>query len=870
VESKLYISTVIADVGSRVYELEDDGSAVLLQDESGGTFDGATGCDQDSGVGVLLPLSDGRLLHAGQCYNLVNDEGNSLFSNEPQPVSVWNPVAKSWTPLVDGNDCVGPADAVTSALEAPGIGVVFGSTSANLQNRQWNNLPSGEQMGYLAVWNATAAGTGGYWGALVDANGNRGFDNLVNSLADWNGSLVAGGEFLNSWDSNTALSRVAVWRGFQTGWVQLGDDLNDRVFALAVMPTTGALFAGGAFGASTGSPALGSVAVLDEVNKVWKSLTDAQGQYAPSGITYSLLAVPAATGSSAMVVATGTYDGTLSNAQPGSTVSPYSVVAWHGNGTQGTWATTGSAPVGITGQPDQMASVLALPGTSFRGASLLAAGKAAHHSRTGFQPLGGLAFYDADGAPAAWSTWMRKPEWTKARCGVDMSDNDDQVRRMFAVTDVAAGGVDTLLLAGKFKGLNDDSGESAMQAAYWPAAGGTLQPPNFVLSEGGVVRGTPNNQNVLGVTGVLAIPGQAGKYWVAGQLGQTPGTNLDRAIGVWDTATGTVNNTIAPREGVPDRNGIKLGGDVRSMAYTTCCGYSGGLLIVGGDIVFKNASDSDSTVGTGVGGWNVAEDAWEMLTQAVPGGLWTGFGGRVNKVHVTADGLVIAAGAWIVISSSTGTNSVTNDLQQRGVGTYDLTARKFGFLNDTQTFAIGPKWNGNEVFAMAVTATDVYIAGTFTYMFTGYDLPDDVREFNLIARWDFAARTWNQLIDADTGAVGLAVPGSSVNPSVLFWDHSVQRLYAGMHPGTQLPQPDGREITGGVAEWIPSETRWYVTNVTNAAGVTSAIGPRDSGKSVLDIVRFQGRLVISGEFIEVPDVDDVNTNVKVNGVAAYY
>lgn len=95
-----------------------------------------------------------------------------------------------------------------------------------------NGSPYGSY-GYVASYNDTT------WDSL-----GSGLNDVVFSLAVYNGELYAGGDFTATGDGSSA-NHVAKWNGTQ--WQPIGEGLNDSVWVLHVDSVQNKLYAGGAF-----------------------------------------------------------------------------------------------------------------------------------------------------------------------------------------------------------------------------------------------------------------------------------------------------------------------------------------------------------------------------------------------------------------------------------------------------------------------------------------------------------------------------------------------------------------------------------------------------------------------------------------------
>jgi hypothetical protein len=106
----------------------------------------------------------------------------------------------------------------------------------------------------VARW--TDSGEGGFWQALGAGIGGDGSTTMVYALAEYDGTLLAGGEY--TWAGTGPAASIAAWDG--TVWRQVGQGASGRVFALSFFG--GRVWAAGDFVLNGVSPTVRYLATL--------------------------------------------------------------------------------------------------------------------------------------------------------------------------------------------------------------------------------------------------------------------------------------------------------------------------------------------------------------------------------------------------------------------------------------------------------------------------------------------------------------------------------------------------------------------------------------------------------------------------------
>ena len=162
-------------------------------------------------------------LYLGGFFNSSTDSSGSYFT---QGISKWNDTTFSAIGQFAGNLAPFGYDAAM-ALCTYNNKLIAGGYFNSV-----NGSPYGSY-GYIASYNDTT------WDSL-----SSGLNNVVFSLAVYNGELYAGGNFTAT-GTGTAVNHVAKWNGTQ--WLPVGEGLNDSVWVLCVDSAQNKLYAGGFF-----------------------------------------------------------------------------------------------------------------------------------------------------------------------------------------------------------------------------------------------------------------------------------------------------------------------------------------------------------------------------------------------------------------------------------------------------------------------------------------------------------------------------------------------------------------------------------------------------------------------------------------------
>ncbi len=162
-------------------------------------------------------------LYLGGFFNASTDSSGSYFT---QGISKWNDTTFSAIGQFAGNLAPYGYDAAM-ALCTYNDKLIAGGFFNSV-----NGSPYGSY-GYIASYNDTT------WDSL-----SSGLNNVVFSLAVYNGELYAGGNFTAT-GAGVPVNHVAKWNGTQ--WLPVGEGLNDSVWVLCVDSAQNKLYAGGEF-----------------------------------------------------------------------------------------------------------------------------------------------------------------------------------------------------------------------------------------------------------------------------------------------------------------------------------------------------------------------------------------------------------------------------------------------------------------------------------------------------------------------------------------------------------------------------------------------------------------------------------------------
>jgi hypothetical protein len=194
--------------------------------------------------------------------------------------------AQSWSTVASGmgNDIHGFTIFDNELVVGGSFNGTPGNHIVSWDGVAWSAFGSGTGKVVRAVveWNGNLVACGDFWNVgqpCTDCNGiamwngtawvnlGTGFDNDVLALTVWNGNLIAAGDF-TSCNGDTSINRVAMWNG--TTWSGFNTGFNNDTRALTVY--NGELIAGGDFSNASGNGAADRIARWDVGDGEWKKL----------------------------------------------------------------------------------------------------------------------------------------------------------------------------------------------------------------------------------------------------------------------------------------------------------------------------------------------------------------------------------------------------------------------------------------------------------------------------------------------------------------------------------------------------------------------------------------------------------------------
>ena len=308
-----------------------------------------------------------------------------------------------------------------------------------------------------------------------------------------------------------------------------------------------------------------------------------------------------------------------------------------------------------------------------------------------------------------------------------------------------------------------------------------------VLTDVGIT-GVNGTVNAIAINGTDVFVG--GGFATLGD-----GTTAAKYIAKWNTTPGTWSALIdGAINGVSDF--------VYTIAISGTDVYSGGEFTFLGD---------GTTSANHIAKWDGS--SWSAITD----GVINGVGGAVSAIAITGSNVYLG-GSFSILGN--GTTSANNIIIWNGTG-WD----KVGVGNN----GVGPYFNN--VNAIAISGSDVYVGGSFT------TLGDGITPANYIAKWNSASATWSALIDGTINGVGgtvfaIAVSGTDVYAGgwfVTLGDNSTPANYIAKWDGSNWSALTGGGVNGVNAQIKAiaiSGTNIYVGGWFNKLGNNSTIANR--------------------------------------------
>ncbi|MBF9222359.1 LamG-like jellyroll fold domain-containing protein [Hymenobacter ruricola] len=695
----------------------------------------------------------------------------------------------------------------------------------------------------IARWN------GSTWQALGNGTtpataGNNGTNNSVFALAVLGTDLYVGGSFTGTITpaGQQSLRYVVRWDG--TAWNGLGNGTapaattnngtNDVVFALAVQGTD--VYVGGQFSAANsaaGAQPLSRVARWD--GTAWNGLGNGTtpATTTNNGVSSNVYAL-AASATDAYVGGSFTVANTVAGQQPLSRVARWDGTAWNGLG-------NGATPAATTNNGTS-APVQAL---AVRGTDVFVGGQfTSTNSPAGTQLLNYVARWDG----TAWNGLGNG-----ATPATTTNNGANYIVQALAVlgTDLYVGGQFTLAYTTASSSVL--TRVARWDGTAWNGLGNGAAPATNTNN------GVSSTVNALAVSGTdVYVGGQFSSTYAA--AGQPPLNRLAR----WD---GSAWNKVGPLQngasGTVNAVAVAANGDV----------YVGGTFTSVGLVVANNVARWDGTAWSGLGNGTAAPTATNNGVSApvyalavrgtdlyvggqfgatyTPAGqqllrfvarwdgtAWNGLGNGAaatstnNGVNNIVYALAASATDLYVGGNFTTANTTAGGQALTRVARWDGTAWK-GLGNGAAAATSTNNGVNNIVYALAVSGTDLYVGGQFTGAYT----TAIAQSLRCVARWDGTA--WNGLGNG-TAAANTANNGVSSNVYALavrgpdlYMGGSFTTVYAGA--GTQ---PLNR-----VARW--DGTAW--NGLGN--GTAPAITANNGVSSTVNALAVSGTdLYVGGQF----------------------
>jgi hypothetical protein len=590
------------------------------------------------------------------------------------------------------------------------------------------------------------------------------------------GKLYVGGKFNQA--GGVSAQNVARWNDATDQWEAVGAGTSGPVYALAT--AAGFVYAGGHFGQAGSAPA-NNVARWNTTAQSWSALASGQNN-GVSGIVHAL-ATRTATFDSHDVLVGGAFSGIggVSN------VNAHNIAQWNSS-TQAWMEVNGS----VSGP------IYAL---RFCGGSLFVGGQ--------FSQAGPIAAFNVAAWDPVTTTWSALGQGTS--------------NTVEAIDCIA----NRVYVGGRFSQAGSVAANHVARwnttAQSWSALGSGTSGPVFGLQ---IRQGPPSNDVYVGGSFASAggIPSRHfGRYTGDADQSNPEDANWDRDLclsgpndavsaiassgaslyygGSFTQAGGLSANHIArydSADGTWSAIGTGVNGTVDVIAV------SGDDVYVGGDF-----SEAGGVAAANIAHWNSASGVWSALG--------SGTSGRVHAIAFSGGGLVVGG------DFTTAGGVTVNNIARWEPGTQSWSPLGTGV------------WIGMNapVNALAVSGSDVYAGGSFTYA-------QDVRA-SYVARWDGVV--WSALgsglnnhvhalaMQAGELYVGgsFSTAGGSPAYSVARWDGTAWHAMPGLvHPaytlafnlgdvyaGGQFNIPGG-SVTNGVARWDGSGWLPLGSGVSNA------------------------------------------------------
>jgi hypothetical protein len=685
----------------------------------------------------------GNTLYVGGDFNRVSSTQGSVSVNN---IAAWNMLTGAWSPLgIIGQN--GVAGSVLALLPS-GTSLYVGGTMTTVSSTTQNALSAKG----IAKWD-TSAGT---WSALGTGgqNGVSGTGAAVRALAMNGTALYVGGVFTTASSSlaqqNITVNRVAKWDTTTGTWSPLGatflNGADGAVNALAVIGS-GVYVGGEFFSVSYTGTTISAkqIARWDTGTNTWSYL----GNTIYNGTSHSVYAL-AASGTALYVG--GQFSDVSSSTQPLLTVNHVakwdtSTSVWselQGLDSKGTDDTVQCLTV-VSGGSVLAGGVFESAGRSYgtKGVSgwnqsvwnpavALATGNGvagtinAVLDAGNFVYVGGDFSYVGNVAASNLACWSKSAHTWIALGTPHQNGTNSAVYALAMVgSDLYVGGnFTTVSSAAQFNFTANRIAKWNTQAASWSRLGSSTQ------------HGVSSLVKSLAVQGSDLIVGG----WFTTASSSTQNAIPASLIAKWDT----VGEVWSPM-GSGTQNGL-------SGTFVSALALRGSDVYVGGS--FGTASDSTQS---GLSAKNVAR--WDSLNgqwAALGGGATNGVNGTVNAFAVNG-GNVYVGGSYNSFSDGTQANVPVNN-----VAIWDAVGNAWKGLGSSSQNGVAI--NGT-VYAMAATATEIYVGGGFT---TVSSASQNAVPAGRLAKWNEVNAQWVLLDDPAQNGTNGTVSALALGSTALY------------------------------------------------------------------------------------------------------